>query len=101
MATAPETDEAAANWMVTGLSMETASENWGPHYGKDVSFGVVLSVFFPCFTGILSGANRADVLKDPPKNLRQGTFGAIIFSLFMYSSFMILWGMVAAYPYLQ
>ena len=26
--------------------------------------------------------------------------GAIIFSLFMYSSFMILWGMVAHYKYL-
>jgi len=83
-----------------GLSLETAKENWASHYGNGTSFGYCLSVFFPCFTGILSGANRADILRDPPKNLKQGTFGAIIFSLFMYSSFMILWGMSRNYQYL-
>eukprot|EP00929_Paragymnodinium_shiwhaense_P111850 TRINITY_DN8013_c0_g1_i1.p1 TRINITY_DN8013_c0_g1~~TRINITY_DN8013_c0_g1_i1.p1 ORF type:complete len:1128 (+),score=266.09 TRINITY_DN8013_c0_g1_i1:221-3604(+) len=97
----PVTATAAENPWVTGTNFETLMDNWSPHYGEGVSFGVVLSVFFPCFTGILSGANRADVLRDPPKNLRQGTFGAIIFSLFMYSSFMILWGSVADYKYLQ
>lgn len=99
--TAPLTDAAKNNAWVTGLSFETLSDNWYSHYGPDVNFGVVLSVFFPCFTGILSGANRADILRDPPKNIRQGTFGAIIFSFFMYSSFMVLWGMVANYKYLQ
>mmetsp|Transcript_46784 Transcript_46784/g.117868 ORF Transcript_46784/g.117868 Transcript_46784/m.117868 type:complete len:398 (-) Transcript_46784:91-1284(-) len=89
------------NPYITGLSTETFKLNWDSHYTGGASFGYVLSVFFPCFTGILSGANRADILRDPPKNLRQGTFGAIIFSLFMYSSYMILWGMVAHYPYLQ
>jgi len=83
-----------------GLSLETAKVNWHSHYGSTTSFGYCLSVFFPCFTGILSGANRADILRDPPKNLRQGTFGAIIFSLFMYSSYMILWGMSRDYNYL-
>jgi len=83
-----------------GLSFETAKVNWSSHWEDGTSFGYCLSVFFPCFTGILSGANRADILKDPPKNLRQGTFGAIIFSLFMYSSFIILWGMSRNYSYL-
>eukprot|EP00928_Gymnodinium_smaydae_P075952 TRINITY_DN5897_c0_g3_i1.p1 TRINITY_DN5897_c0_g3~~TRINITY_DN5897_c0_g3_i1.p1 ORF type:complete len:1102 (-),score=265.99 TRINITY_DN5897_c0_g3_i1:399-3605(-) len=101
LGSAPLTEAAMQNEWITGLSFDTLRANWYPHYGKDVNFGVVLSVFFPCFTGILSGANRADVLRDPPKNLRQGTFGAIIFSLFMYSSYMILWGMVADYRYLQ
>uniref|UniRef100_A0A7S1R5U7 Uncharacterized protein n=1 Tax=Alexandrium catenella TaxID=2925 RepID=A0A7S1R5U7_ALECA len=98
---APVTDLALGNPDVTGLSFETAKLNWGSHYTDGLNFGYVLSVFFPCFTGILSGANRADILRDPPKNLRHGTFGAIIFSLFMYSSYMVLWGMVAKYPYLQ
>eukprot|EP00927_Polykrikos_kofoidii_P035907 TRINITY_DN3039_c0_g1_i3.p1 TRINITY_DN3039_c0_g1~~TRINITY_DN3039_c0_g1_i3.p1 ORF type:complete len:1083 (-),score=175.78 TRINITY_DN3039_c0_g1_i3:36-3284(-) len=97
----PLTDASEGNPWITGLSYETLSDNWSAHYGPGVDFGSVLSVFFPCFTGILSGANRADVLRDPPKNLRQGTFGAIIFSLFLYSSFMVLWGMVADYRYLQ
>jgi len=98
---APLTDAAAANPDVTGLSLETARVNWYSHYSDGKDFGYVLSVFFPCFTGILSGANRADILKDPPKNLRHGTFAAIIFSLFMYSSYMVLWGCVAKYSYLQ
>jgi len=94
-------DSVAHNPYVTGLSWDTLQTNLYEHYTSTASFGYVLSVFFPCFTGILSGANRADILKDPPKNLRQGTFGAIIFSLFMYSSYMILWGAVADYRYLQ
>ncbi|CAE7783141.1 CCC2 [Symbiodinium sp. CCMP2592] len=98
---APFTEVAMANPWVTGLSLETFNKNWLPHYHSETNFGVVLSVFFPCFTGILSGANRADILRDPPKNIKDGTFGAIIFSFFMYSSFFILWGCVADYRYLQ
>lgn len=101
IATAPLTEAAQANPWVTGISWDTFQKNWGPHYDSETNFGVVLSVFFPCFTGILSGANRADILKDPPKNIKDGTFGAIIFSFFMYSSFFLLWGCVADYRYLQ
>jgi len=86
---------------ITGLSWETFQSNWGPHYDTGVHFGTVLSLFYPCFTGILSGANRADVLKDPPRNIRLGTFGAIVFSFFLYSSFFLLWGSVATDPYLK
>lgn len=101
IATAPLTEAAMANPWVTGISWETFKKNWGPHCDEHTNFGVVLSVFFPCFTGILSGANRADILKDPPRNIKDGTFGAIIFSFFMYSSFFLLWGCVADYRYLQ
>ena len=64
-------------------------------------FGTILSIFFPCFTGILSGANRADILQDPPRDIRRGTLGAICFSFVMYTSFMILWGAVAKYEWLR
>ncbi|KAF4700396.1 hypothetical protein FOZ63_024946, partial [Perkinsus olseni] len=86
---------------VTGLSASTLSDNLGPSYDDGVRFGTVLSIVFPCFTGILSGANRADVLRDPPKSIRNGTFGAITISLFMYLSFMLLWGAVATSDYLK
>lgn len=89
-----------AHW-ITGLSYETFRDNWGPHYDSKTNFGVVLSLFYPCFTGILSGANRADVLQDPPKDIRRGTFAAIIFSYFLYVSFFILWGSVADHCYLR
>jgi amino acid transporter len=86
---------------VTGLSSDTMQHNLFSHYNDGVSFSVVMSTFFPCFTGILSGANRADILKDPPRDLKRGTIGAIVWSFFMYSSFMLLWGAVAKYPYLR
>ena len=35
-----------------------------------------LSLFFPCFTGILSGANRASALRDPVTAIPHGTLGA-------------------------
>jgi len=40
---------------VTGLSAQTLSNNWGPKYTDGVSFSDIVSVLFPCFTGILSG----------------------------------------------
>jgi potassium/chloride transporter 4/5/6 len=38
---------------LTGLSWSTFKSNWGPGYEKGVNFPVALSVFFPCYTGIL------------------------------------------------
>lgn len=101
LATAPYTDEAKDIDCITGISWDTLKDNIPSHYSTEVTFGSTLAVFYPCFTGILSGANRADVLRDPPRDIRVGTFGAIFVSLIMYSSFMILWGSVADYHYLQ
>ena len=80
---------------VTGLSADTLSANWGPMYPAGTDFGTLMSLFFPCFTGILAGADRADVLRDPPRNIKYGTMAAITFSLVMYATFMVLWGAVA------
>ena len=80
---------------VTGLSAETLSANWYPMYPSGTDFGTLMSLFFPCFTGILAGADRADVLRDPPKNIKYGTMAAITFSLVMYATFMVMWGAVA------
>ncbi|CAE7893500.1 CCC1 [Symbiodinium microadriaticum] len=41
--------------MITGLSWETFQANWGPHYDPGINFGVVLSLFYPCFTGQRKG----------------------------------------------
>merc|ERR1719247_1586825 len=85
---------------MTGLSMDTMMKNMGSKLSEEYHFGTAMSIFFPCFTGILSGADRADVLNDPANDIRKGTYGAIIFSFFMYSSFMLLWGAVATQDYL-
>mmetsp|Transcript_17676 Transcript_17676/g.37847 ORF Transcript_17676/g.37847 Transcript_17676/m.37847 type:complete len:1040 (-) Transcript_17676:442-3561(-) len=92
--------EPDGDW-ITGLSTETLWKNWTPHYDHENSFGTALGLFYPCFTGILSGANRADVLKNPPKNIKRGTYAAICFSFVMYVSLFLLWGAVADYKYLQ
>ena len=70
-------------------------------YTDDVTFSTVLSVFFPCFTGILGGANRANALKDPARSIPWGTLAAITLSLCMYASYMIMWGAVADRDYLK
>ena len=86
---------------VTGLSVRTLRANWGPDFDPGVDFSAALSVFFPCFTGILSGANRAQALADPQRSIPRGTLGAICISLVMYLSYMVMWGAVADREYLK
>ena len=90
-----------ASSAVTGLSTSTLRDNWGPGYSDGVTFSDVLSVFFPCFTGILSGANRANSLKTPATSIPWGTLAAITISVAMYASYMIMWGAVADREYLK
>lgn len=49
----------------TSLSLQNIRDNWGPDYSDDYTFVSCLALFFPCFTGILSGANRASSLREP------------------------------------
>ena len=86
---------------ITGLSTRTLSDNWGPGYSEGVTFSDVLSVFFPCFTGILAGANRANSLKRPEVSIPWGTLAAISISAVMYSTYMIMWGAVADRAFLK
>ena len=86
---------------VTGLSSETFRANWGPSYLDGESFTTMLAVFFPSFTGILSGANRGEVLKNPHSSIPKGTLIAICISCVMYTSMMGLWGAVAPADYLN
>lgn len=62
--------------------------------------GVALSLFFPAFTGFLSGANRASTLADPATAIPYGTLGAISLSYAMYTSFMLLWAAVGEREFL-
>ena len=49
----------------SGLSSTNFANNFGPRFGGEYDFSTCLAIFFPCFTGILSGANRAAKLRDP------------------------------------
>ena len=57
-----------------------SDQAWLLSSSSGVTFSDVLSVFFPCFTGILSGANRASTLEDPATAIPRGTLGAICIS---------------------
>jgi amino acid transporter len=85
---------------LTGLSWTTFKGNWSPGYPPGKSFSTAVSLFFPCFTGILSGADRATNLRRPEKSIPQGTLGAIVLSFCMYMSYMGLWAAVAQRDYL-
>lgn len=85
---------------LTGLSWTTFKGNWNPGYPPGKSFSTAVSLFFPCFTGILSGADRATNLRRPEKSIPQGTLGAVVISFVMYMSYMGLWAAVAQRDYL-
>lgn len=85
---------------LTGLSWTTFKENWSPEYPPGKSFSTTVALFFPCFTGILSGADRATHLRQPEKSIPRGTLGAVVISFVMYMSYMGLWAAVAKRDYL-
>lgn len=85
---------------LTGLSWKTFKSNWGPAYQRRKSFSTAVSLFFPCFTGILSGADRATNLRQPEKSIPQGTLGAVVISFVIYLSYMGLWAAVATRQFL-
>jgi len=84
----------------SGLSTANLRANWGPSFAPGYEFTDCLAIFFPCFTGILSGANRASSLRDPASAIPRGTLGAITLSFCVYVSFLILWAAVGEREYL-
>jgi len=75
--------------------------NFYPEYTDGQSFSTMLATFYPCFTGILAGANRAETLADPFYSIPYGTIGAVITSAILYTSLFTLWAGVADRDYLK
>lgn len=73
-----------------GLSASNLALNGGPAYQRGESFASNLSLFFPCFCGFLSGANRASALQSPQTAIPLGTLGAVCTSLCLYLSFFLV-----------
>ncbi|XP_075232842.1 solute carrier family 12 member 9 [Lycorma delicatula] len=81
------------NGTYTGLSTETLKSNLYPSYSKDytsdgelIHFSSVFGVLFSGVTGIMAGANMSGELKDPAKNIPQGTLSAVAFTLVCYGT---------------
>ena len=66
----------AANISNLGLSDQNFRNNWAPRFSRageggseSQDFTSMFALFFPMFTGILSGANRAETLANPHRQL--------------------------------
>jgi solute carrier family 12 sodium/potassium/chloride transporter 2 len=59
---------------------------------KEYSFFSVFAIFFPAVTGIMAGANISGMLKDPAKNIVEGTFLSVGISTMVYCIMSIIIG---------
>ena len=94
--------------LITGLSAQTFKANlWANYESTEIDFAYILAVFFPCFTGILAGADRADVLKDPKKDIPKGAYGGVCafhvprFSFLLFLIFLFCWSALACFVLLS
>lgn len=90
----PEANHLVQNITVgnyTGLLSSTLEDNLFPHFGRDyssggewVKFATVFGVLFSGVTGIMAGANMSGELKNPARNIPQGTLSAVGFTFLCY-----------------
>ena len=98
----------AANISNLGLSNQNFQNNWAPRFSRageggseSQDFTTMFALFFPMFTGILSGANRAETLANPHRDIPRGTFIAISFSFVLYIALFTLYGSMSDRDYLS
>ncbi|KAK4589019.1 hypothetical protein RGQ29_019859 [Quercus rubra] len=93
---------------ITGLSLDTFKDNWGPGYQNTNEAGVpdpegsvywnfnaLVGLFFPAVTGIMAGSNRSASLKDTQRSIPIGTLSATLTTTVMYLVSVFLFGALA------
>ncbi|KAI3439169.1 uncharacterized protein J3R85_005128 [Psidium guajava] len=93
---------------ITGLSLSTFRNNWGPEYqntnnagipvpeGKvGWSFNALVGLFFPAVTGIMAGSNRSASLKDTQRSIPIGTLAATLTTTALYLISVLFFGALA------
>lgn len=80
---------------ITGLSFSNFAENFNSGYKKDSSFFILLSIFFPACTGIMTGSNRSGDLREPSKSIPKGTLAAQVTTTIGYYVFVFMFACVA------
>lgn len=93
---------------ITGLSLESFKDNWGPDYqttnnagipdpdGKiSWNFNALVGLFFPAVTGIMAGSNRSASLKDTQRSIPVGTLAATLSTSGLYLVTVLFFGAVA------
>lgn len=71
---------------------EKASKDLDVYQDVTVSFFVLLAIYFPAVTGIMTGTNMSGDLKDPQKSIPSGTIAATITTSLIYITLTILFG---------
>ncbi|PHU28489.1 Cation-chloride cotransporter 1 [Capsicum chinense] len=93
---------------ITGLSVKSFKENWGPAYQRTSnagipdpngkiywSFNALVGLFFPAVTGIMAGSNRSASLKDTQRSIPVGTLAATLTTSGLYLVSVLIFGSVA------
>lgn len=58
----------------------------------DTSFFLLLAIYFPAVTGILTGTNMSGDLANPQKSIPTGTLAAQLTTSFIYFSLALVFG---------
>ncbi|CDW54973.1 solute carrier family 12 [Trichuris trichiura] len=105
---------------VPGLNSDLSIRNFWPHYllegesaprltgrpevevTQDITsdFFVLLAIFFPAVTGIMTGCNMSGDLDDPQKSIPLGTISAQLTTSFVFISFIVFYGCTVERPLL-
>ncbi|KHJ45571.1 amino acid permease [Trichuris suis] len=105
---------------VPGLNSDLSMRNFWPHYllegesaprlagrpevevTQDITsdFFVLLAIFFPAVTGIMTGCNMSGDLDDPQKSIPLGTISAQLTTSFVFISFIVFYGCTVERPLL-
>ncbi|TMS35862.1 hypothetical protein L596_003163 [Steinernema carpocapsae] len=93
----------APMYMSKGQSYPNVEADFGLEVFQDVdtTFFILLAIYFPAVTGIMTGTNMSGDLKDPQKSIPCGTIAATLTTSVIYYALAILFGASITGPVLR
>lgn len=77
---------------VDGYYSDNFRNNSAPAYSEGKNLFTVFGVFFPALTGVFAGINMSGDLRQPSKNIPEGTLSSIGVCCILYLAFIIILG---------
>ncbi|KAK0399743.1 hypothetical protein QR680_003192 [Steinernema hermaphroditum] len=96
-------DNLGSTYLEAGQYAKDQIADRGTEIFQDVrtSFFVLLAIYFPAVTGILTGANMSGDLKNPQSSIPGGTIAATLTTSFIYFSLALVFGGAISGPLLR